>query len=485
MRIFSAGISTETNSFSPLPVGLATFEKSGIIRANHATAPRSAKTAVSHALYAHVARDRLKIVDGLLADAPPGGLVSQAAYETLRDELLDGLRRALPVDGVLLALHGGMIAHGYDDPEGDLLARVRALAGPDAVIGAELDPHCHLSQAMLDNATLLVCYKENPHTDVEARAADLVRLAIEAMEGRTRPVMSAFDCRMADVFQTQREPMKSFVDRLRAMEGRDGVLDISVVHGFRRGDVPIMGAKMLVITDERAQQGAALAERLGRELFEMRGRSVAPYVGIDAAIDQALSMAGRPVVLADMADNPGGGSPGDSTYVIRALLDRGLRDFAAGALCDPMAVALAHEAGEGARLSMRIGGKACALSGAPLDLDVTVTRIVRAAVAKVGPYDVPMGDAAAVTFDGAAFVLCSDRIQTFGPGFFEALGVDWAAKKIVVVKSGQHYRAYFGPRASGDIVVDAPGVCVADVAQLPFKRIKRPMWPFDPDPFAR
>jgi microcystin degradation protein MlrC len=170
--------------------------------------------------------------------------------------------------------------------------------------------------------------------------------------------------------------------------------------------------------------------------------------------------------------------------LIRALIERGIRDFAAGALVDPGAVVLAHEAGEGARLTIRIGGKACALSGQPLDLNVTVTRTVRNAVAKVGPYDVPIGDAAALDFEGAAIVLCSNRMQTFGPGFFEVLDVDWTSKKLVVVKSGQHYRAYFGPRAAGDIVVDAPGVCVADIARLPLTRIKRPMWPFDLDPFA-
>jgi microcystin degradation protein MlrC len=245
-----------------------------------------------------------------------------------------------------------------------------------------------------------------------------------------------------------------------------------------------MGAKMLVVTDNRPDHGAALAERLGRELFAMRGKSVAPIIDIDTAIAQALASPDRPIVLADMADNPGGGSPGDSTYLIRALIDRGIRDFAAGAFIDPGAVMLAHEAGEGARLTMRFGGKACALSGDPLDLDVTVTRTVRNAIAKVGPYDVPVGDAAALDFEGAAIVLCTARMQTFGPGFFEALDVDWTAKKIVVVKSGQHYRAYFGPRAKGDIVVDAPGVCVADITKLPLTRIKRPMWPFDPDPFA-
>src|SRR5690606_28333829 len=177
-----------------------------------------------------------QIVEGLCAFSEPAGPTVRSAYEALRDELLDDLRSALPVDMVLLGMHGAMVADGYDDCEGDVLARVRALVGPDVAVGAELDPHCHLTQAMLDNADVLICFKEYPHTDFLERGAELADLCADLVAGRIRPVMSTFDCRMIGIYHTPREPMRSYVDRIKALEGRDGVLSISVVQTFPWGD---------------------------------------------------------------------------------------------------------------------------------------------------------------------------------------------------------------------------------------------------------
>ncbi len=192
------------------------------------------------------------------------------AYETLRDNLLADLKAALPVDLVLLGLHGAMIADGYDDAEGDLLARVRALVGPKTVIGAELDPHGHYTDLKRDNADLLVFFKEYPHTDILDRAYDLVDLCESTVKGEIRPVMSVFDLEMLAMYHTSREPMRGFVDRMFALEGKDKVLSLSLIHGFPWGDVPTLGTHMLVITDNDKAAGDALAEKLGREIIAFR-----------------------------------------------------------------------------------------------------------------------------------------------------------------------------------------------------------------------
>ena len=313
-------------------------------------------------------------------------------------------------------------------------------------------------------------------------------LLLRVARHEVKPVTSVFNCRMADVFQTLREPMKGFVQRMRALEGHDGVLSISVVHGFRRADIPLLGTHVIVITDNRPGQGAALAARLGRELFEMRGRCADPYTPMDEAIRRAQAWddaSQGPLILADLADNPGGGSPGDATFVLDALIGTGMDRIAAGVLIDPLAVAYAIEAGVGAQLKMRVGGKACPLSGQPLDLDVTVTAIDLQSKITLSTGDaIPMGRAVALRFAQGELVLAENRHQTYGPSIFADLGVDLKSKRVILVKSAQHYKPHFQSITPHSLVLDSPGVCVADVKQMPFKRLPRPLWPWDPDPWA-
>src|SRR5258707_1874487 len=183
-----------------------------------------------------------------------------------------------------------MVAHGYDDCEGDLLERVRGLVGSRTVIAAELDPHSHLSATRVANSDILVAFKEVPHIDFADRAEEVVELALRTARGEIRPHMAVWDCRMLDMLPTSKDPMRGFVDRIKALEGKDGVLSISVIHGFSAADVPDMGVKMLVVTDAQPSKGAALAERLGRELFGLRGTTGHQMLEIDAAIDAALAL---------------------------------------------------------------------------------------------------------------------------------------------------------------------------------------------------
>ena len=483
MRVFCAGVITETNTFSPIPVGLPAFESEGIFRGQHEAVPGDFRFAVTYAAQQRGRAAGWTVLTGLTADAQPGAAVVRSAWESLRDGLLEDLEGVLPVDAVALNLHGGMVAEGYDDCEGDLLARVRALVGPDTVVGALCDPHAHLSPAMLEAADLLLFYKENPHSDIDERAGQLIDLIDRAVRGKIHPVTSVFDCRLMDVFQTNRDPMRGFVAELRSMEGKDGILDISVVHGFRRADIPFVGAWTMVVTDDRKAAGDELARRLGERLIAMRGTAAQPDVPMEEAVQRVVSATQGPIVLADLADNPGGGAPGDSTFILRALLEAGVRDIAAGILWDPMAVRFAFEAGEGATLPMRIGGKACPLSGRPLDLDVRVGRLLGAAVQRIGNTAIPMGRLAALHADGVDILVAEVRTQTYAANLFTEAGVDLSSKRAVVVKSAQHYRRDFAAIFSEDIVVDAPGVCAADVRRLPFHRIPRPIWPFDPDPW--
>jgi microcystin degradation protein MlrC len=489
MRLFAATLATETNTFAPMPTGLVDFQGAGGYFPAGQHPPQA--TLFSAPLVA--ARQRATeqghtLAEGLVAMAQPSGTTTRAAYETLRDQLLADLQAAMPVHVVLLGLHGAMVADGYDDCEGDLLQRVRSLVGPGVVVGAELDPHCHLSETMVARADLLVAFKEYPHTDAMPRALELVDLCLAQAQGRIRPVAAVADTGMVSIIHTTREPGRGFVDRIQGMEGRNGVLSISIAHGFPWGDVADMGTRVLVYTNANAAanadatQARAQAERLAKdlasEMYAMRETLMRPYPGIDAALDQALAVPDGPVVLADSADNAGGGAASDATFVLRRLLERGITRAALGPLWDPGAVRIAFAAGVGATLALRIGGKVGPMSGAPLDAVCTVLALKpQLVMTGLGDTQQPMGDCALVQTQGVSIVLCSVRSQAFDTDLFTQLGCELLQQQLVVVKSSQHFYASYAKIAKAVIYIDAPGSVTQDLNSLPYRKVQRPRWP--------
>ncbi|CCE12220.1 conserved hypothetical protein [Bradyrhizobium sp. STM 3843] len=488
MRVFSAALATETNTFAPMPTGLATFHERAYFPAG--THPDKMQM---HGGPLWAARQvgpskGWTLIEGLVAAAVPNGVVTRATFETLRDQILADLKAALPVDMVLLGLHGAMIADGYDDCEGELITRVREIVGPDVVIGGTLDPHCHMSDAMVAGADLLICWKEYPHTDIFERAQELVAFCTALAEKRLKLRHALVDTDMIVTLHTTREPVRSFVDRVSALEGRDGIVSASIVHGFGWGDTPDMGSKVLVYSDAAADpdgvSAKALARRLADELIAMRDAVTERMPGIDAALDQALGTEGT-IVLADASDNPGGGAPGDSTFLLHRIIARKISNVCLGPIWDPIAVRIAFDAGVGAKLPLRIGGKIGPLSGDPVDATWEI-KALKSDMVMTGLAGTPakLGDCALIACDGVEVVITTFRCQAFGTDLFTQLGCDPRTRKLVVVKSAQHFRAAYAPIATAVITVDAPGVVARDVTTLPYKKIKRPKWPLDELPRA-
>ncbi len=478
MKLFTALLGTETNTFSPFLTGLQNFEQTYLIRnGNHGDAPAS--IAVPMVRWREMAQARgWEVVESLAAFAVPAGITLRPIYEALRDEILADLRAALPVDAVLLNMHGAMVAEGYDDCEADLTQRVRALVGTQTVIGVELDLHCHIIQELIDNADVVITYKEYPHTDPPERAEELFTIVADAVEGKTKPVSSLYDCGMIGVYHTTREPVKGFVAKMQALEGKDGVLSISLGHGFPWGDVPELGTRVVVVTDNQPDKGAALAKQLGDEFYALRDRVQPTYHSIDTALDMALAAEGQPIVLADVADNSGGGAPNDSTFILRRLLERGIGNAAIGCIWDPVLVAVAMELGEGVEADLRIGGKMGPMSGDPVDMRVRVGQIAPNAMQVFGGGTGKLGDAVALHGpNGIDIVAITHRTQTFSPHVFTNVGIDPAQKKILVVKSMQHFHAGFAPIAAQILYVSAPGSLVPDIAQIPYRRARTSLWP--------
>jgi microcystin degradation protein MlrC len=484
MHLFTACLGTETNTFSPIPTGARLFAETALVRGGaYGSAPNL------FALPMIEFRDRARakgwrVTESLCAFAMPAGTTVQREFEAFRDEILEDLAKAMPVDAVSLSLHGAMVAEETESCETDLVQRIRAIVGPRVPIGVELDLHCHLTEELVAAATAIVIFKEYPHTDVVERAGELFEIVAAAVEGRAAPRMALFDCRMLGLYPTGLEPMASFLRKVRTLEGRDGVMSISIGHGFPWGDVAQAGTRVLVVTDGDKADGAGLARTLGLELRDLRERIEVPWLPMEEALDRALAVPVGPVVIADMADNAGGGAPSDSTYLLRAMLDRGMTNAALGCIWDPGAVALCFEAGEGARLRLRVGGKLGPMSGDPIDLDATVTRLVRDALQEGLGAKVSMGESAAIHAGGIDIVLISRRTQPFSPSAFTSVGIDPAARRCVVVKSMNHFRAGFEPIAKAIVCAAVPGAIDFDYRRIPYRRLRRPIYPLDADAWA-
>ena len=483
MRIFTAAFETETNTFSPLPTGLRSFERYGIQRGGGGPITPALHTGSMLAWRALAERDGHTVVESIAASAEPAGRVLQRVYEGLRDELLGDLAAALPVDVILLYLHGAMAAEGEDDCEGDILARIRALVGSTCAVGVELDLHCHLTARMVEHATALVTFKEYPHDDILDRAAETYAICTAAAGGFIRPVMSLYDCRAIGQWPTTNEPIRSFVRRIRAAEG-DGILSVSFGHGYPWADVADVGAKIVVIADGDRDRADRLAAELGEEFWQMREAARYPAVPIEVGLDEALAAGSAPVVLADGADNAGGGAPSDSTFVARRIIERGIHNVASAAYYDPMAVEICFEAGVGAVLDLRVGGKLGVTSGQPLDLHATVRGLREDHQQQSLIGSMSVGRSAWIEAAGIDFVLVSVRTQVFAPDIFTGLGIDLAGKRIIVVKSLQHFYRKFAPLAGRIIYLGAPGALRFDAENIAYTKRDLRYWPRVADPFA-
>jgi microcystin degradation protein MlrC len=480
MRIFSATLATETNTFSPLPTSIEGYKEGVWLRPGEH--PDDAPRMCTAPLF--VARKRAKaegftLIEGSCFAASPAGTTSRADYETMRDEILAQVKAALPLDGVLLGLHGAMVAHGYDDVEGDIVERVRALVGPGCVIGVELDPHCHLTLKRIRLADITILYKEFPHTDVVDRAEDLLTLVLRTIRKEIKPTQALYDCRQIGSYPTTLPLMRGFVDRMSAMEGKDGVLSISIGHCFPYADVPEMGGRILVITDNNKAQADKLATEIGQEFVSMRGRTAPDYLEVDAAITAGLAANAYPVVMADPADNAGGGAPSDNTTILKRLIERDVQDAALGPIWDPIAVRLCFDAGLGATFNLRFGGKTGPTSNTPVDAAVTVIGLKRDCYQSFGPAQAELGDCAAIRIGGVEVVLETKRNQALGLELFRNVGIEPTAKKLVVVKSTNHFMAAYGPIAKKVLYIDADGPIPRDYRRIPYTRINRPIWPLD------
>jgi microcystin degradation protein MlrC len=491
VRIFIAGLATETNTFATFPTGRRAFEESGISRDTSRTTDSvfSPSQAAIREL-AELAGD--EIIESITAFAQPAGRTVQHVYERLRDEILADLRAAhaqSPVDVVLLSLHGAMVAEQTDDCEGDILAHVREVA-PDAVVGIVLDLHCHLTEKMVTLADMVIAVKEYPHIDFRERSIELFHLCRRTALGEIHPVAALVDTRMIGMYPTFSEPMKGVVAGLREVETQPRMLSATIAHGFPWADVADVGTRVLVYSDGDAGAAKAAAESIAAQLYALREALLPKYPDIETSLTRAATLSGR-IVLGDYSDNPGGGGAGDSTFFLEALIARNERDVVVGCLWDPIVASVCADAGEGATVHVRLGGKMGPLSGKPLDLAVRVVAVKPNHSEGVFGGRQPLGLCvwlhvlASDGSDAAIDVIVSSiRAQVYEPDAFTGLGLSLEDTRLIIVKSSTHYEAGFRGLADHLWHVRTPGAMTLDLAALPYTKRDGNYFPRLADPWA-
>jgi microcystin degradation protein MlrC len=491
-RILMAGFRHETNTFSRLPTDLAAFEARSLHRgAEIAEAYRGTQTEMA-AFFDACPRHDWTPVPVLAADATPSGKVTRPAFETFTNEILTALDSETPIDALFLPLHGAMVTEHEEDGEGALLEALRAKVGREVPIAVTLDLHANVTERMATLADIIVSYRTYPHVDQYRIAIEALDLLARTLAGEIAPRCTVARGALLDGVDHGRTtapgPMTEVLASAAKFSREPGVLSISINAGFPWADIRDAGPSALVVGDGEGPRPAEIAEALMAEVWDKRHRLTIQTVSVAEAMD-AVRAAGSgdgngPIVMADYADNPGGGGYGDSADLLGGMIEAGLTNAAFATIYDPEAAALCARAGEGAAVALTLGGKLDPRFGIPLQVTGSVTRLTDGRFTFDGPMNagvaVDMGATAVIDLDGIEVVVTSGRFQAYDQQYFKHAGIDPAAKSVVAVKSAQHFRAAFAPIARDILVVDGGGgLTSANFKELPFEKLRRPIYPLD------
>jgi len=482
-RIAIGGFQHETNTFSAIPASFADFEAPdawpGLTRGGAMLEAVGGINLPASGFVQEARSQHHELVPLTWCSAQPCGRVTRDAFEHISALLLEDLRRAGRVDGVYLDLHGAMVAEHIDDADGELLRRVRALVGPDVPVVASLDYHANVSALMAQASSALVSYRTYPHVDM-AECGALAARVLQDLLGRPRPAVALeqLDFLMPLTSQsTLVEPMHSLMDQTRELQ-QSPLLSVCLMPGFPAADVADCGptAYACGYSDEAARAAVAIIARAVRAReheFALELYSIEQAI---AETTRSGARRGRPVILADTQDNPGGGGNADTMSLIKALVAANSQAVLAGVICDPEAAARAHAAGEGALVELQLGARAGTVGETPLAARYKVLALGDGRFTGTGPFyrggRFELGPMALLEVGGVHIAVASRKQQAADQAMFRHLRAEPAEYAVLLLKSSVHFRADFGPIASRVLVVEAPGLNVADPAQLPFRRLR-------------
>jgi len=481
-RIAIGGFQHETNTFAPSKADYAAFEAGGgwpgvQYGDSLFAAVEGANIPAAGAIQALRAQGH-GLVATAWAAASPSAHVTSDAFERIAGQLVSRLKQALPVDGVYLDLHGAMVVESFDDGEGEILRRVREVVGPRVPVVASLDLHANVTRAMVERADALVAYRTYPHVDMAETGARAARLLHQIVTSGKRPECGFHQIDYLTGIPSQCsfiEPCKGIYEELARLEQQTGAV-LSFTPGFPMADFAECGMAVFGYgaPDAVARLRGAVADAEKDFALELHA---APD-----AVRRARSRGapGSPVVLADTQDNPGAGGNGDTTGILKTLIEQRAQDAVLGMLIDPAAAQKAHEAGQGSTLVFSLGGKSRIPGDAPLTGEFTVERLGDGRFTCTGPmfkgFRMTLGNMALLrsrAAPGVRVVLASRKCQAADQEMFRHVGVEPRSSRVVALKSSVHFRADFGPIAKEVLVVKSPGPALADPAEFRWTKLRK------------
>ncbi len=495
MRLLLATLSHETNTFSPVPTKLERFCRNGTTLLSGQTAIDFYRgTGTCMGGYLAVA-DELKaeIVVPLCASAPPSGPVDNDAYETFCRMITDAIAQG-GFDALWLDLHGAMVTERYDDGEGELLRRIRAI-DPRTPLCVAYDMHANVFDAMVSNAQVVAGYQTYPHIDQKQTAERSARALLRVMRGEVRPTAAWGNAPMLPHVMAQgthRAPNKDLQALCAAWEASGRALAASLFVGFPHADVPMAGLSAVVVTDNDSDEAQAMVDELISAAWKARREFMFDIEPLEASVSRAKALGAPgqlPVVLLDHYDNCASGGTMDTTDTLREIIRQGLDDVVFFGIYDPDAVAQAVEAGVGATITLSIGAKLpmpqLPVASAPLTVTGMVQTISSGAFRLKGGLtpglQIYMGRTVVLDTGKVQIVLLSRHIEPTAQEMLRVLGIDPSRKTYVAIKSRVHWRADLGKIAREIVECAGVGVCTSDYGQLTFKKVRRPVFPLDPD----
>ncbi len=489
-RVLIAGFRHETNTFSKLATDLSAYQARDLYYGDDIVAQFSGTRTEVAAIVDVAKKYRWELIPVVYADATPSGKVTREVFDHVSGALLKALEQQGPFDAILLCLHGAMVTEHLDDGEGTLLSLLRDRIGPVIPIGVTLDLHANVTDRMAALADVMVSYRTYPHVDAYEVGREVAELVARAMHMDIRPRTVVARGAMLDGADHGRTtapgPMTEALALAKEFESERSVLAVSINAGFPWADIRETGPSVVVVGDGNDSRHAEIASVLIQHIYDNRERSTVETMSVADAVARMLKRGRKkgPIVVADFADNPGGGGYGDATGLLKGMLDAKLKDAAFANMYDPDAAAACAQAGEGAEVSVTLGGRLDPSTGAPLEVTGTVQRLTDGRFVYEGPMSkgvkVKTGPTAVLRVNGLEIVITSRRYQVYDLNFFKHAGIDPAKKKFVAVKSAHHFRAAFAPIASEIIVVDeGGGITSRNFKKLPYEKVRRPVWPLD------
>lgn len=419
-----------------------------------------------------------------------GGPLDHGFYRDTLDEMRRRLLAAMPLDAVYIANHGAMITTECRDPDGEIFAMVREIVGPGVPIVATLDLHGNLSQQMVDAADLIVAYRTNPHVDMYERGAEAAQGLLEMLQGM-RPQAALLRLPLAPPTVTLRTECGPYAELIAYGQSRltPDIVNVSILGGFAYADTEKNGLAILVTSRSGRAAASALAQDIAARAWADHGRYLPQLTGLEDAVQAVQAVCGdparAPVILADVADNPGGGGRGNTMWLLEALHRARVRGVLVGIVNDAALAAEAHALGEGAVFDALFNRDETDPRSRRFEARARVLCLRDGdCVGRRGFYAgrrMRLGPSALLELDGIRVAVVSLRTQCADPVFLEMFGEDIAAARAVVVKSRGHFRAgfdeFFGPEQV--IEVDAPGLTSPVLSRFEFRHLPRPIFPVD------